>query len=59
MSQPIRTFAELQQEVHAALLRQNPHWIEPDGQSSLCEYYDARFAQILSLFEPRLCQPVS
>jgi len=59
MSQNIRTFTELQREVHDALLKQNPHWVEADGRSSLCEFYDARFAQILALFEPRLRQPVS
>ena len=38
-----------QREMHDALLRQNPEWMERDGNCSKCDDYDRRFAQLLSL----------
>lgn len=40
-------YAELQREIHNALLAQNPDWILPNGESPICDSYDARFAELL------------
>jgi hypothetical protein len=40
-------YAELQREIHHALLTQNPEWILPNGESPTCALYEARFAQLL------------
>jgi hypothetical protein len=40
-------YAELQREIHDALLAQNPEWILPNGESPTCAFYEARFAQLL------------
>jgi len=40
-------YAELQREIHNALLAQNPDWILPNGKSPTCDSYDARFADLL------------
>ena len=44
---PIHTVAELQQQIHDDLRRQHPEWIEPSGQSPMCDFYEARLSQLL------------
>ena len=43
-------YVALQREMHDALLRQNPEWMERDGNCPKCDEYDRRFARLLSLF---------
>jgi hypothetical protein len=38
----IDTYTELRQQVHNDLRIQHPEWIEPDGESPMCDSYDAR-----------------
>jgi hypothetical protein len=40
-------YAELQREMHDALRAQHPQWIEADGKSPTCDYYESLFAQLL------------
>jgi len=40
-------YAELQREIHDALVAQNPEWILPNGESPTCAFYEARLAQML------------
>ncbi|HEV8422341.1 MAG TPA: hypothetical protein VGQ40_03295 [Chthoniobacterales bacterium] len=40
-------YADLQREIHEALLAQHPDWILPNGDSPTCDSYDARFAELL------------
>jgi hypothetical protein len=42
-------YVALQREMHDALLRQHPEWVERDGNCPTCDDYDRRFAQLLSL----------
>jgi len=44
---PIHTVAELRQQIHDDLRRQHPEWIEPDGESPMCEFYEARLRRLL------------
>ncbi len=46
----IRTYAELQRQIHYALREQHPEWVEPDGDSPTCDSYESRFAELLALF---------
>ena len=46
----IRTYAELQRQIHYALREQHPEWVEPDGDSPTCRSYERRFAELLALF---------
>jgi hypothetical protein len=48
--QEIRTYAELQRHVHAALREQHPDWIGPNGECSAYNIYEKRFAELLALF---------
>src|SRR6266436_2103472 len=50
MHDEIRTYAELQQQMHYALREQHPVWVEPDGGSPICHSYERRFAELLALF---------
>ena len=43
----IRTYADLQKQVHEALRAQHPEWVQPNGESPLCDSYEARFAELL------------
>ena len=40
-------YTELQREMHNALRAQHPEWIEADGKSPTCDYYESRFAELL------------
>jgi hypothetical protein len=40
-------YTELQREIHDALRAQHPEWIEADGKSRRCDYYESRFAELL------------
>jgi hypothetical protein len=46
----IRTYAELQEQLHRDLLAQHPEWIEPNGECPKCDNYDRRFAELISFF---------
>jgi hypothetical protein len=49
MSEKIRTYAELRELIRVSLRIQNPEWVEPNGDSPLCDSYEARFAELLGL----------
>ena len=41
------TVAELQRQIHDDLRRQHPEWIEPGGESPMCDFYEARLRRLL------------
>lgn len=43
----IASFADLQKLIRVSLRIQHPEWIGIDGQSEMCEFYEARFAKLL------------
>lgn len=48
----IRSYAELQTLIRVALRCQHPEWVEPNGDSPICDAYEARFAELLNLTPP-------
>ena len=46
----IRTYAELQEQLRRDLLAQHPEWIEANGDCPMCDDYDRRFAELISIF---------
>jgi hypothetical protein len=46
-SQRIHTYTELRQQIHDDLLIQHPEWVEPNGQSPMCDFYEARLMELL------------
>jgi hypothetical protein len=47
MSQEIRTYAQLLQQIHGDLRIQHPEWVEPSGESPMCDAYEARLMELL------------
>ena len=47
MTVDIPSYAQLQREMHDALLAQHPDWILANGDCPTCDAYDARFAELL------------
>ena len=46
-SHQIHTYTELQQQIHDDLRIQHPEWVKSDGESPLCDSYEARLAEML------------
>jgi hypothetical protein len=45
----VPAYAQLQREMHDALLAQHPEWILPNGDCPTCDSYDARLAELLNV----------
>jgi hypothetical protein len=49
----IRSYTELRELIRVSLRTQHPEWIDPNGDSPLCDSYEARFAELVGLTHPR------
>ena len=47
MVHQIHTYADLRKQIHEDLRIQHPEWIQPDGESPLCDSYEARLMKTL------------
>ncbi len=47
MSPQIHTYTELRQQFHHDLRIQHPEWVEPNGESPMCDSYEARLMELL------------
>ena len=47
----VRTYAELQEQLHRDLMAQHPEWIDAEGNCPACESYDRRLAQLIASFQ--------
>jgi hypothetical protein len=47
----IRSYVQLQRQIHDALREQHPEWIEQNGDCPTCESYESRFAKLLNIFQ--------
>jgi hypothetical protein len=45
----IQGYVPLQREIHEALRKEHPEWVEPNGDCPMCEIYEARLAKLLAL----------
>ncbi len=43
----IHTYTELRQQIHDDLRVQHPEWVQPNGESPMCDSYDARLTEVL------------
>jgi hypothetical protein len=41
------TYAELRQQIHHDLRIQHPEWVQPNGESPMCDSYEARLMELL------------
>jgi hypothetical protein len=53
MVQQLYTYADLRKQIHDDLRNQHPEWIQPDGESPLCDSYEARLMETLNVLTPR------
>ena len=50
MSHQIHTYIELRQQIHNDLRIQHPEWVQPNGDSPMCDSYEARLAELFESF---------
>jgi hypothetical protein len=43
----IQSYTELRQQIHDDLRIQHPEWVEPNGESPMCDFYEARLMDLL------------
>jgi hypothetical protein len=53
ISHQIHTYAELRQQIHNDLRIQHPEWIQPGGESPMCDSYEARLMELLDSLTQR------
>ena len=45
----VDAYAELVEQIRNDLRLQHPEWIQPSGQSPMCDFYAARLIELLSV----------
>ncbi len=53
MRQELHTYSALLQQIHNDLRVQHPEWIQPNGESPMCDSYEARLMKLLDAFETK------
>jgi len=49
----IHSYSELLQRIHNDLRIQHPEWVEPNGESPICDRYEARLVEQLEALTRR------
>jgi hypothetical protein len=49
----VPAYVQLQQQMHEALRKEHPEWVEPNGECPTCEAYESRLAELLRLSSAR------
>ena len=49
----IHTYTELLQQIHGDLRIQHPEWVQPNGESPMCDSYQARLTELLGTLTRR------
>ncbi len=52
MAPEIRTYSDLLQKIHDDLRIQHPEWIQQNGESPMCDSYEARLMELLDASMP-------
>ena len=47
MFRQIHTYTELRRQIHDDLRLQHPEWVQPNGESPMCDSYEARLMKVL------------
>jgi hypothetical protein len=48
MSHQMHTYTELRQRIHHDLRLQHPDWVQPNGESPICDSYEARLTELIN-----------
>jgi hypothetical protein len=49
----IQTYTELRQQIHHDLRIQHPEWVQPNGESPICDSYESRLTEMLDSWTRR------
>jgi len=49
MANEIHSYSELQRQIRKDLRAQHPEWVQPNGESPMCDSYELRLAELLGL----------
>ena len=52
MLHQLYTYADLRKQIHEDLRIQHPEWIRPNGESPMCDSYEARLMDLLKGSRP-------
>ena len=52
MFHQLRTYADLRKQIHDDLRIQHPEWIQQNGDSPMCDSYEARLMELLVASRP-------
>jgi hypothetical protein len=52
MVREIHTYADLRKQIHDDLRIQHPEWVRPNGDSPMCDSYEARLMETLKGLMP-------
>jgi hypothetical protein len=44
----VHTYADLRKQIHLDLRIQHPEWVQADGESPMCDSYEARLMELLA-----------
>jgi hypothetical protein len=47
LADEIPVYTQLQRQIHHALREQHPEWVQPNGDSPICDSYESRLAELL------------
>lgn len=49
----IRSYIELQRQIHNALRVEHPEWVEANGDCPTCDSYELRLVELLGFSSPK------
>lgn len=49
MLHQLHSYADLRKQIHNDLRIQHPEWIQPNGESPMCDSYEARLRETLDI----------
>ena len=53
MAHQVHTYSELRQQIHHDLRIQHPEWVQRNGESPMCDSYEARLMELLEALTQR------
>ena len=53
MLHQVYAYADLQRQIHHDLRIQHPEWVQPNGESPMCDSYEARLLEVLEAIPQR------
>jgi hypothetical protein len=53
MVHQVHTYTDLRKQIHHDLRIQHPEWVQPNGESPMCDSYEARLMELLDALKRR------